>query len=66
MSILQSRKEKTLNKRTELSAKCRHKNKFSARNFKRVQNDCNLKCKRKLHDGVTTQKSTDERCNCYE
>lgn len=63
MSILKSRKEITLNKRTELFAKCRHKNKFSARNFKRAQNDCNLKCKRKLQKGVITQKSTDERCN---
>ena len=45
MSILKSNKEKTLNKRTELFAKCRHKNKFSARNFKRVRNVGNLKFK---------------------
>ena len=32
--IMKSNKEKTLNKRSELFAKCRHKKKFSAQNFK--------------------------------
>ena len=36
MSIMKSRKEKTLNKRSEIFSKCRHKNILSARNFKRA------------------------------
>ena len=35
--ILKSKKEQTLNKRSELFAKCRHKNKFSAQNFQRAR-----------------------------
>ena len=37
MTILKSNKKKTLNKRTGLFAKCHHKNRFSARNFKRAR-----------------------------
>ena len=45
--ILKSRKEQTLNKRSELFVKRRHKNKFSAQNFQRACINCNLNCKRK-------------------
>ena len=34
IAILQSDKETTLNKRSEILSKCRHKNKFKLRNFK--------------------------------
>ena len=35
-SDLEIKKEQALNKRSELFAKCRHKNKFSAQNFQRA------------------------------
>ena len=35
--ILKSNKDKTLNKRSELFAKCCHRNKFNAQNFKRAR-----------------------------
>ena len=51
--ILKSKKDHMLNKRTELFAKCRHKNKFSAKNFKRARSNCNLKFKRKRQSNVS-------------
>ena len=45
--ILKSKKEQTLNKRSELFAKCRHKNKFSALKFQSARINCNSNCKRK-------------------
>ena len=45
--ILKSKKEQTLNKRSELFAKCRHKNKFSAQKFQSARINCNSNCKRK-------------------
>jgi hypothetical protein len=35
--LMKSLKDRTLNKRTELFSKCRHRNSFSARNFKRTR-----------------------------
>ena len=35
--ILKSNKDKTLNKRSELFTKCRHRKKFNAENFKRAR-----------------------------
>ena len=35
--LMKSHKDRTLNKRTELFSKCRHRNSFSARNFKRTR-----------------------------
>ena len=51
--ILKSKKEQTLNKRSELFAKCRHKNKFSAQNFQRARINCNSNCKRKSKSNVS-------------
>ena len=48
--IMKSSKEKTLNKRSELFAKCRHRKKFSAQNFKSAHaysSNLNLNRKRK-------------------
>ena len=56
MSILKSEKAKTLNKRTELFPNCRHKNKFSAKNFKHARNcSRNLNSKRKRKSNVITR-----------
>ena len=38
LSILESNSARLLNKRSELFSKCRHRFKFSARNFKRTRN----------------------------
>jgi hypothetical protein len=35
--LMKSHKDRTLNNRTELFSKCRHRNSFSARNFKRTR-----------------------------
>jgi hypothetical protein len=39
--LMKSHKNRTLNKRTELFSKCRHRNSFSGRNFKRRRAWCN-------------------------
>jgi len=51
--ILKSKKDLMQNRRTELFPKFRHKNKFSAKNFKRARSICNLNCKRKWQSSVS-------------